>query len=215
MTMMCLHEAIRVRGTLVEEGVLPRPSKDLLAQWIGEIGAELEAASLDFVLEPHAHVGEMVPTGSGEMPGETTLAPPGSPAGTGSGCTKADSSARGAAAAGTPRTSAPLGGDDEPVSRAPGGDMVSDRDARLEAQVWEALSAVRDPRSLPAPSRTWGSSSGSPWARTGCEVDLLPTFAGCPALDVIREDVAGGACAYRRGRRAVRSGSSISPPWTQ
>ena len=74
---MAVFEPIAGEEVLVQEGVLPRPSEDLLSQWIAEIGAELEAASLDFVLERHARMGELVPTGSGEMQGETALAPPG------------------------------------------------------------------------------------------------------------------------------------------
>jgi ring-1,2-phenylacetyl-CoA epoxidase subunit PaaD len=44
-------------------------------------------------------------------------------------------------------------------------------------------------------------------------VDLLPTFAGCPALDVIRQDV-------EQALEAVASGRSVlvrfvfNPPWT-
>ena len=49
----------------------------MLAEWLGGLGEELERTSLDFVLERHGSVGEMVPTGSGEVPGEEVFNPPG------------------------------------------------------------------------------------------------------------------------------------------
>jgi ring-1,2-phenylacetyl-CoA epoxidase subunit PaaD len=45
------------------------------------------------------------------------------------------------------------------------------------------------------------------------EVDLLPTFAGCPALDVIREDVET-AVREVAGDTEVRVAFVYSPPWT-
>ncbi|HXF57009.1 MAG TPA: 1,2-phenylacetyl-CoA epoxidase subunit PaaC [Actinomycetota bacterium] len=73
-----LFEPLPGEEELVAQGVLPRPNEDLLAQWLEELGRTLEAASLDYVLERHAEAGEMVPTGSGEIPeaGEA-LSPPG------------------------------------------------------------------------------------------------------------------------------------------
>jgi ring-1,2-phenylacetyl-CoA epoxidase subunit PaaD len=44
-------------------------------------------------------------------------------------------------------------------------------------------------------------------------VDLLPTFAGCPALDVIREDVVAAVSAVA-GDREVRVRFVNAPPWT-
>jgi len=52
----------------VSDGTLPRSNEEMLAEWLGRVGAILEEASLDFVLERFEPVGEMVPTGSGEMP---------------------------------------------------------------------------------------------------------------------------------------------------
>ena len=56
---------------LVSEGVLPRSNEDMLGDWLGELGEALEASSLDYVLARHGPVGEMVPTGSGEIPVES------------------------------------------------------------------------------------------------------------------------------------------------
>ena len=57
---------------LVSEGVLPRSNEDMLGEWLGHVGQELEAVSLDYVLARHGPVGEMVPTGSGEIPLEAS-----------------------------------------------------------------------------------------------------------------------------------------------
>jgi ring-1,2-phenylacetyl-CoA epoxidase subunit PaaC len=64
---VALFEPLTGEGELVEQGVLPRPSEDLLSSWLQRVGQQLEQASLDYVLERHATVGEMVPTGSGEI----------------------------------------------------------------------------------------------------------------------------------------------------
>jgi ring-1,2-phenylacetyl-CoA epoxidase subunit PaaD len=45
------------------------------------------------------------------------------------------------------------------------------------------------------------------------EVDLLPTFVGCPALDVIREDVEAAVRALAPNVE-VRVRFITSPPWT-
>jgi ring-1,2-phenylacetyl-CoA epoxidase subunit PaaC len=75
---LALFEPLPGEGELVAEGVLPRSHDDMLAEWLEGVGRDLEEASLDYVLVRHAGVGEMVPTGSGEIPmdGEP-LAPPG------------------------------------------------------------------------------------------------------------------------------------------
>ncbi|MBA3552475.1 MAG: phenylacetate-CoA oxygenase subunit PaaC [Actinobacteria bacterium] len=68
---VALFEPLPDEEGLVADRILPRPTADLLSEWLGAIGEELEAASLDFVLERHASSsGEMVPTSSGEMEGE-------------------------------------------------------------------------------------------------------------------------------------------------
>jgi ring-1,2-phenylacetyl-CoA epoxidase subunit PaaC len=65
---VALFEPLPGERQLVADGILPRSNEELLADWLGRIGAMLEDASLDFVLERFEPVGEMVPTGSGEMP---------------------------------------------------------------------------------------------------------------------------------------------------
>jgi ring-1,2-phenylacetyl-CoA epoxidase subunit PaaC len=74
---LALFEPVPGEEQLVTDRILPKPSEDLLGEWLGRMGEELEAASLDYVLARHGTVGEMVPTGSGEIPesGEPFAAP--------------------------------------------------------------------------------------------------------------------------------------------
>ena len=74
---LALFEPLPDEGSVVADGALPRSSQDMLQEWLERVGADLEAASLDFVLERHAPVGEMVPTGSGEVPVAEPLTVPG------------------------------------------------------------------------------------------------------------------------------------------
>jgi ring-1,2-phenylacetyl-CoA epoxidase subunit PaaD len=83
----------------------------------------------------------------------------------------------------------------------------------LELAVWEALSDVRDPEIPPVSITDLGIVEGVRVDEAGVDVELLPTFAGCPALDVIREDVER-AVAGVAGGRAVRVRFVYSPPWT-
>jgi ring-1,2-phenylacetyl-CoA epoxidase subunit PaaC len=74
---VALFEPLPGEETLVAEGALPTSTEDLLTTWLGRLGQDLEAVSLDFVLERHGRMGEMVPTGSGEIreEGEPFTAP--------------------------------------------------------------------------------------------------------------------------------------------
>jgi ring-1,2-phenylacetyl-CoA epoxidase subunit PaaC len=75
---LALFEPLPAEPELVSSGVLPRSNEDTLNEWLGRIGELFETHSLDFVLERHAPVGEMVPTGSGEIrPLGEALSPPG------------------------------------------------------------------------------------------------------------------------------------------
>jgi ring-1,2-phenylacetyl-CoA epoxidase subunit PaaC len=65
---MAIFEPLPGEEGLVSGGVLPVSNEELLSDWLGKVGEMLESASLDFVLERFEPVGEMVPTGSGEMP---------------------------------------------------------------------------------------------------------------------------------------------------
>jgi ring-1,2-phenylacetyl-CoA epoxidase subunit PaaD len=83
----------------------------------------------------------------------------------------------------------------------------------LELEVWEALAAVRDPEIPPVSINDLGIVERVEVTDGAIEVQLLPTFAGCPALDVIREDVEEAVRAVA-GDREVRVAFVYSPPWT-
>src|SRR5207249_1185313 len=59
----------------------------------------------------------------------------------------------------------------------------------LEERIWRALKAIHDPEIPPLAITDLGIVEGVHVGDETVEVDLLPTFAGCPALDVIRADV--------------------------
>src|SRR5207253_2989649 len=60
---VALFEPLPGEEALVSDGVLPTSSEALLGEWLGRLGAELEDASIDYVLERHAaSTREMVPT---------------------------------------------------------------------------------------------------------------------------------------------------------
>jgi ring-1,2-phenylacetyl-CoA epoxidase subunit PaaC len=76
---VALFEPLPDEEALVADGVLPRSNEDLLGEWLGRLGDDLEAVSLDYVLEHHGPIGgEMVPTSTGEIEaGADELAVPG------------------------------------------------------------------------------------------------------------------------------------------
>jgi ring-1,2-phenylacetyl-CoA epoxidase subunit PaaC len=76
---VALFEPLPGEPELVADGVLPRSSEELLGEWLERLGADLEAVSLDYVLEHHGPIGgEMVPTSTGEIEaGAEGLAVPG------------------------------------------------------------------------------------------------------------------------------------------
>jgi ring-1,2-phenylacetyl-CoA epoxidase subunit PaaD len=82
-----------------------------------------------------------------------------------------------------------------------------------EDRVREALAGVRDPE-IPACSIVdLGMVEDVRVSSDAVEVDLLPTFVGCPAKDVIGED-AGAAVREVAGGREVRVRFVFDPPWT-
>jgi ring-1,2-phenylacetyl-CoA epoxidase subunit PaaD len=83
----------------------------------------------------------------------------------------------------------------------------------LEGRVWAALSAVPDPEIPPCSITDLGIVERVTVTVDAVEVELLPTFAGCPALDVIGEDAEAAVMAVASGRE-VRVRFVYSPPWT-
>jgi ring-1,2-phenylacetyl-CoA epoxidase subunit PaaD len=82
-----------------------------------------------------------------------------------------------------------------------------------EEAVREALSAVMDPEIPTCSIADLGIVKNVRISEDHVEIDLLPTFAGCPALDVIREDVEAAI-------RKLTSDADLhvrfvnDPPWT-
>jgi len=86
-------------------------------------------------------------------------------------------------------------------------------DERVERDVWAALAGVDDPEIPPCSITDLGIVEGVRVSDEAVEVDLLPTFAGCPALDVIRQD-AEAALRAVADERDVRVRFVFTPPWT-
>ena len=83
----------------------------------------------------------------------------------------------------------------------------------LEDRIWEALASVADPE-IPAVSvvdmgmiREVTVTDGS------ARVVVLPTFTGCPAIQIIERDVAAAVRAVE-GVGDVVVSTSFDPPWT-
>jgi ring-1,2-phenylacetyl-CoA epoxidase subunit PaaD len=83
----------------------------------------------------------------------------------------------------------------------------------LEREVWVALSDVHDPEIPPCSITDLGIVERVEVTHGSVEVDLLPTFAGCPALDVIREDVEEAIGRLAHGRNVLVR-FVYSTPWT-
>jgi len=82
-----------------------------------------------------------------------------------------------------------------------------------EHDVREALSRVMDPE-IPTCSITdLGIVERVAVDETAIEIDLLPTFAGCPALDAIREDVETAVRGVAASAE-IRVRFVMDPPWT-
>jgi ring-1,2-phenylacetyl-CoA epoxidase subunit PaaD len=84
---------------------------------------------------------------------------------------------------------------------------------QLTGRVWEALAEVHDPEIPPCSIVDLGIVERVSVGDEAVEIGLLPTFAGCPALDVIRQDVTE-AVRTVAGERTVIVRFVYSPPWT-
>jgi len=84
----------------------------------------------------------------------------------------------------------------------------------LEASVWAALAEVHDPEIPPCSITDLGIVERVHVTEAAVKVDLLPTFAGCPALDVIRQDVQDAVHETVGGQLEIEVRFVYSPPWT-
>ncbi|HSL68227.1 MAG TPA: 1,2-phenylacetyl-CoA epoxidase subunit PaaD [Actinomycetota bacterium] len=83
----------------------------------------------------------------------------------------------------------------------------------LERRVRDALVAVPDPEIPTCSIVDLGMVERIEVGVDSVDVDLLPTFVGCPAKDVIGRDVERAVVAVA-GDRAVRVRFVYDPPWT-
>ena len=74
---LAVFEPLPGEAGLLADGTLPASNAALLGAWLADLGATLEDLSLDYVLELRPAVGEMVPTGSGEVAEGELLSVPG------------------------------------------------------------------------------------------------------------------------------------------
>jgi ring-1,2-phenylacetyl-CoA epoxidase subunit PaaD len=82
-----------------------------------------------------------------------------------------------------------------------------------DARVWAALEDVTDPE-IPAVSVIdMGMVERVEVTEGRARVVMLPTFTGCPAVDVIKHDVAR-AVARVAGVHSVEVTTTFDPPWT-
>jgi len=79
--------------------------------------------------------------------------------------------------------------------------------------VWDALATVHDPEIPPCAITDLGIVERVDVGDGHVDVELLPTFAGCPALDVIREDAEAAVRDVVPGLE-VRVRFVYSTPWT-
>ncbi|MCH9003002.1 MAG: phenylacetate-CoA oxygenase subunit PaaJ [Planctomycetes bacterium] len=81
-----------------------------------------------------------------------------------------------------------------------------------ERAVWRSLEGVLDPEIPVINVIDLGIIAAVRAGDEGVEVDMTPTFAGCPALDVIRQDIAEAVKAIGEDRVTVNV--VYDPPWT-
>jgi ring-1,2-phenylacetyl-CoA epoxidase subunit PaaD len=84
-------------------------------------------------------------------------------------------------------------------------------DARTK-RVWEALAGVPDPEIPPLSIVELGMIAGVRLDGDRVQIDMTPTFAGCPALDLIREDIL--RAVRTAGEPEVTVNVVFDPPWT-
>ena len=90
---------------------------------------------------------------------------------------------------------------------------VDDMTETVEAAVRGALASVHDPEIPPLSLTDLGIVERVVVTAATVDVDLLPTFAGCPALDAIRTDATRAVQAVANGREVVVR-FVTAPPWT-
>ncbi|WP_124726821.1 1,2-phenylacetyl-CoA epoxidase subunit PaaD [Staphylospora marina] len=82
-----------------------------------------------------------------------------------------------------------------------------------EQMIWDALQDVKDPEIPTVSVVEMGMVNRVTVHGEDVEVEMTPTFTGCPALDIIRENVRE-RIAREKGVRNVQVRFVMDPPWT-
>ena len=89
---------------------------------------------------------------------------------------------------------------------------MTTRGDKRTTKVWEALRGVTDPEIPVLSIVDLGVIADVRIDCDGVVVDMTPTFAGCPALDMIRNDIREAVVALGDARVTVNV--VFDPPWT-
>jgi len=98
-----------------------------------------------------------------------------------------------------------------PEKDNPSSPCAGDTSAALPA-VWRALQTVTDPEIPVISVVDMGMIAGVRLKDGGIVVDLTPTFVGCPALQMIRDNIRAAVAAL--GEKDVTVNVVFDPPWT-
>lgn len=85
--------------------------------------------------------------------------------------------------------------------------------AGLEAAIWRALEGVPDPEIPVVSVVEMGMIGAVELDGDLARVTVLPTFTGCPAIPMIRDDIRA-AITKVEGIGVVEVATSFDPPWT-
>ena len=92
------------------------------------------------------------------------------------------------------------------------GEQAAQAETADERRVWDALQGVKDPE-IPLVSLVELGVISEVSVGDDCvSVKMLPTFAGCPALDVMREQIGRALC--EAGFSEVEVDIVFDPPWS-
>lgn len=83
----------------------------------------------------------------------------------------------------------------------------------IDGRVWDALTRVMDPEIPVVSVVEMGMVKDVEISDNRAVVTMLPTFTGCPAVPIIKEDVAAAVAAVG-GIDEVEVEFSFDPPWT-
>lgn len=81
-----------------------------------------------------------------------------------------------------------------------------------ETEIWQALEAVKDPEIPVVSVVEMGIVRDVIVSEERVIVKMTPTFSGCPALDVMRQEIA--ECVRQLGVADVQVETVLYPPWT-